>query len=77
MFQISRVALTLYFQMYVLNNQVHAHNTRQAEQIHAMSHNTNDRVFSIKVYGIKLWNDLSLDLTNCQTLFFKENVKHS
>ena len=64
MYKISRVVLSLYFQnLFVLNNPVHAHNTRQAQKLHVLSHNNNVRAFSIQVYGVKLWNDLSLDLT--------------
>ena len=56
--------------MYAFNNQVHAHNTRQAEKLHVISHNT------IYIYGAKLWNDLGLDLTNCPTLAsFKRKYK--
>ena len=62
--------------VFVLNNQVHAHNTRQAEKFHVILHNSNVRAFSIQVYGVKLWNDLSLDLINCQTLaIFKRQHK--
>ena len=69
MYKISRVALPLYFlNLFVLNNQVHFHNTRQAEKFHVISHKTNVRAFSIQVFGFKLWNDFNLNLTNCQTL---------
>ena len=41
MYKISRVALPFYFQnVFVLNHQVLAHNTRQAEKLHVISHNT-------------------------------------
>ena len=43
MYKISRIALPLYFQnLFVLNFQVHARNTRQAEKLHVglISHNT-------------------------------------
>ena len=44
-----------YFQnLFVLNNQVHAHNTRQAEKLCVISHNTNVSAFSIQVYSVKL-----------------------
>ena len=65
----SRVTLPSYFQnLFVLNSQVHARNTRQAEKRHVISLNTNVQAFSIQVFGVKLCNDLSLDFTNyCQT----------
>ena len=64
MYKINRFALPVYFQNVIfLNNQLHAHNTRQAQKLHVLSHNNNVRAFSIQVYGVKLWNDLSLDLT--------------
>ena len=67
MYKISRVALPLYFQnVFVLNNRVHSHNTRQAEKLHVILRNTNVRAFRVQVCEVKLWNDL--DLTNCQEL---------
>ena len=49
MYKISRVALPLYFQnLFVLNNQVHAHNTPLLEKIHVILHNTNVRAISIQ-----------------------------
>ena len=47
MYIISRVALPLYFQnLFALYN--HAHNTRQTEKLHVISHNTNVQAYSIQ-----------------------------
>ena len=46
------------------------------QKTYVISHNTNVRASSIPVFGVKLRNDLSLDLTNCQTLaIFKRKYK--
>ena len=47
-----------------------------AEKLILISHNTNVRAFTIQVYSVKLWNDSSLDLTNCTTIAsFKRKSK--
>ena len=76
MYNIIRVAIPLY--LFVLNNQVHAHNTLQSERLHLISHNTNVRAFSFQVHGVKLWNDVRLYFTNCIALgCFKIKYKRS
>ena len=53
MYKIIRVTLPLYFQnLFVFNNQVHAHNTRQAEKLNSILHNTNVWAFIIQVYSV-------------------------
>ena len=76
MYKISLIAQPFYFHNLVaLNNQVHTYNTRQAETLYVILHKT-DWVFSTQVFVAKLWNDLSLNLTNCQTLArFKRKYK--
>ena len=62
-----------------LDNQVHADSTRQAEQPHVISYNTNVRALKY-IFGVKRWNHLSLDPINNivkHLLFSKENIKHS
>ena len=50
MYKISHVVLPLYFQnLFVLNSQVHDHNTWQADKLHVISHSTNGRAFSNQV----------------------------
>ena len=60
---------------------MHAHNTRQTDELHITSHNTNARDFINEVYGVKLANDLnsSYDLINNvkHLVFLKDNIKHS
>ena len=77
MYTINRDALALVFifKVCVLNNKVHPHNTRQAEKCNVISYNTNVRAFSIQVYSVILWNDLSLDFSNCTILArFKREI---
>ena len=53
MYKVSHVLLPLYFKnLFVLNNQVHACNTRQAGNLHAILNNTHVRAFSIQVYMV-------------------------
>ena len=50
--------------IFMINMEVHDHNTRQKSDIHIISHRIVVRRQSIKVYGTKLWNSLSPSLKN-------------
>jgi hypothetical protein len=78
MFKMMHNLLPHFFQnMFKLNSEIHEHNTRQASKLHISSHHTNLRAFSIHIYGVKLWNTLSDDITNCYSLnVFKKKCLH-
>ena len=44
--------------LFVLNSEVHLHDTRNKNFIHQVAHRINARALSIRVYGVKIWNAL-------------------
>ena len=56
------------FTMFTLNSNVHDHKTRQSFKLHVISHRTNSRAYSIQIYGVRLWNMLSKDITEVSLL---------
>ena len=60
---------TVFFQLlfrnlFTLNSNVHGHKTRQSSKLHVISHRTNSLAYSIQIYGVRLWNVLSKDITD-------------
>ena len=54
MYEYSHVVLPLYFlNLFILNNKVLAHNTRQSEILHVISYNTNIR--NVAYSGKDIW----------------------
>ena len=69
MYKIHNNILTSYFlNLFTTNLSIHDHFTRQACKFHITSHHTNVRAYSIQVYGTKLWNSLSKDITDSASL---------
>jgi hypothetical protein len=63
--------------LFTCNSLIHDHNTRQTNQIHISSHRINMRANSIAIYGAKLWNTLSLELTSSPSLaILKRHFKY-
>jgi hypothetical protein len=60
MYKVSKGLMPSAFQnLFVENFSVHDHFTRQSAHLHIVKHRTTTRAFSIKIYGAKLWNDLT------------------
>ena len=69
MYKISHCLLPTVFQnWFTLNSNVHDHKTRQSSKLHVTSHRTNSRAYSIKMYGVQLWNMLNKDITKVPSL---------
>ena len=63
--------------LFTCNSLIHDHNTRQTNKIHISCHRINIRANSIAIYGAKLWNTLSLELTSLPSLaIFKRHFKY-
>ena len=43
---------------FLTNMNIHYHNTRNKLEFHVIPHSLIVREFSIKIYGVKLWNNL-------------------
>ena len=72
----SNCLLPTVFSELVLNSNVHDHKTRQSSKLHVISHRTNLRAYSIQIYGVRLWNMLSKDITEVLSLsIFKSKCK--
>ena len=78
MYTISNCLLPTVFQnLFTLNSHVHDHKTRQSSELHVISHRTNSRAYSIQMYGVRLWNMLSKDITDVPSLsILNRNVKN-
>ena len=78
MYKISNCLLPTVFQnLFTLNSNVHDHKTKQSSKLHVTSHRTNSRAYSIQIYGVRLWNMLSKDITDVPSLsIFKSKCKN-
>ena len=64
MYKISNCLLQIVSQnLFTLNSNVHENKTRQSSKLHVISHRTNSRAYSIQIYGARLWDMLSKDIT--------------
>jgi hypothetical protein len=62
--------------MFHANNLVHSYNTRNCLKLHTESCRLSTRLFTVRIYGVKLWNSLSDNLCNCDSFIsFKRNLK--
>ena len=55
------------YKIYLLQSTKYVLIIHDMQKNHLFSHNDNVRVFNITVFGVKLYNDLSLDFTNRPT----------
>ena len=63
-------------QIFVKNDQVHNHNTRQASALHIPRVRTTLALNTLAYTGPKLWNSLDSDITHSVSTFvFKRNLK--
>ena len=60
--------------LFVLNIEVHLHDTRNKNLIHQVAHRINARALSIRVYGMKIWNALPTFIQNSLTSRFKKKI---
>ena len=77
MYKISNCLLpNVFLNLFTLNSNLHDHNTRQSFKLHVICHRTNSRAYSIQIYGVRLWNMLSKDITDVPLLsIFKSKCK--
>ena len=65
-----------FYNLFVLNNEVHLHDTRNKNLIHQVAHRINARALSIRVYGVKIWNALPTFIHNSPTFpIFQKRCK--
>jgi hypothetical protein len=63
--------------IFVMNSEVHCYNTRCKDNIHITSHRLKVRALSIRMYGAKLWNNLSQHLKDSPSFdIFRSNCKN-
>ena len=53
--------------LFVLNSEVHHHDTRNKNLIHQVAHRINARALSIRIYGMNIWNALPTFIHNSPT----------
>ena len=71
----NNILLSYFLNLFTTNFNIHDHFTRQASKFHITFHRTNVRANSIQVYGTKLWNSLSEDITDSASLsVFKKTM---
>ena len=56
-----------FYNLFVLNIEVHLHDTRNKNLIHQVAHRINARALGIRVYGVKIWNALPTFIQNSPT----------
>ena len=63
--------------LFVLNSEVHLHDTRNKNLINQVAHRINARALSsIRIYGVKIWNALPIFIQNSPTFpIFKKRFK--
>ena len=62
--------------MFILNNSVHAHNTRSNDKFHYPKVQSQSLLNSVRHSGPRIWNDISKDLRTCSTITsFKAKLK--
>jgi hypothetical protein len=62
--------------IFISNDEIHEHNTRMKYNIHQISHRTNIRAKSIRIYGAKIWNTLDEQIIDSTTFsVFKSRYK--
>ena len=67
---------TVFQNLFTLNSNVHDHKTRHSSKLHVISHRTKSHVYSIQMYGVRLWNMLSKDITDVPSVsIFKSKCK--
>ena len=78
MYKVENNLLPLYFvEMLELNYDIHNDSTRQADSYHIRSHRLTVTSHSIRISGVKLWNNISNMLKNVKTLnMFKTKFRH-
>jgi hypothetical protein len=54
--------------LFISNEDIHQHNTRNKDKIHLIPRRTNVRARSIRVYGAKIWNSLDKFITDSATI---------
>jgi len=77
-YKIKNKLLPLYvIEMFEFNSFVHGHNTRLADRYHLQSHSLNLTLHTIRIFGVKLWNNNCNTLKSVETLnVFKIKVRH-
>ena len=64
--------------LFVLNSEVHLHDTRNKNLIHQVAHRIKARALSIRIYGVKIWNALPSFIQNSPTfpIFPKKRITY-
>ena len=61
-----------------LNSLIHEHNTRSSSNLHSVYHSTSLRSYTIRIKAPNIWNSLSHDTKNAQTIYsFKAKYKYN
>jgi len=53
---------SLFSSYFILNSEVHGHNTRMSSSVHRIQSRINARHFSIKIHGAKIWNSIPFEI---------------
>ena len=65
-----------FYAMFQINNSIRCHNTRNCFKLHSEYCRLSLRLFTVRIYGVILWNSLSDNICNCVSLAsFKRNLK--
>ena len=66
----------IFHNYFVTNRFIHDRFTRHNEGIHILRCNTNVRAFCIKIYGVKIWNSVPLNIKSAPSInLFKQEFR--
>ena len=77
MFKIMNNLLPAFCQdLFIVNQDIHHYDTRQKHNLHIFRYRVNTSLFSIKINGPRIWNELPISLRTLSSLYaFKSKLK--
>ena len=59
---------------FILNNQIHSHDTRQFNNLHLPKSRTNTGLFSVRSRSVNQWNSLHVNIQSMSLILFKKEI---
>ena len=73
---ISGILPVTFQSFFVLNNEIHNYSTRYSNNVHINSCATQERTYSIRNYGPKMWNEIPSKIRDSASFYvFKKKLK--
>ena len=64
----NNISPSYFLNLFTINLNIQDHFTKQTSKFYITSDHTNVRAYNIQVYGTKLWNSFSKDITDSTSL---------